>query len=280
MDKSSRRWKKETKMTNKNRPSEPRPIQVVDGVTEPYARFWAWSPRNETEGQDAELKFYGYISEYSWYEDDITPRKFAEDLAKYGAGKPITVRIHSGGGDIFAASAIRSMLTEYEGHITARIEGLCASATVGVAMAADEIKMQDTAYMMIHNPIYSFFWAALNANDMRKFADELDVFKSGILSAYVTRTGMGSDELSDLMDAETWMDAEKAAELGFVDSVITGGKPAEPNQSVTNTLKTAVNTPPALLNVSSAPEPTADADELKKQAERLQEKTSSILQKE
>ncbi|MFK5284140.1 ATP-dependent Clp protease proteolytic subunit, partial [Lacticaseibacillus paracasei] len=68
---------------------------------------------------------------------------------------------------------------------------------------------------MVHNPIYTFFGASLNADEMDKFANELRVFKEGLLNAYETRTGLSREMLSAMLDAETWMTAQKAVELGF-----------------------------------------------------------------
>lgn len=221
------------------------PIRVLQGDAKPFEPFWRVMNADQTGGQP-EISFMGSISEYSWMGDEITPKKFKNDLYEAGKGGPITIRMHSGGGEIFAASAIRSMLLDYPGEVTVCIEGLCASAAVAVALAGNKVQIRDTAYMMIHNPLYSFFMAALDATTMEKFAAELRVFKDGILSAYEARTGLGLDEISSMMDAETWMTASKAVELGFADEVLTGGKPVKVDASAMN----YVNVPSVLLNAA------------------------------
>jgi len=257
------------------------PLRVIKGEAEAHARFWNWVPRNEADEQDAELQFYGYISEFAWYEDDITPAKFAADLAKFGGGKPITVRINSGGGEIYAASAIRAMLTDYEGKVTARIDGLCASAAVMVAFAADEINIQDTAYMMIHRVGYAVLIGWMDADVLIELADHLLKAEEGTLAAYVSRTGLDEEELQAMLKAETWLSAKEAVEKNFADTVIIGGKQSEPNQSVQNALNTCINTPQELLNCSSAaPEPSPADVEKKERAECLRQKVSLILKKE
>ena len=58
----------------------------------------------------------------------MTPKQFAEELAGLGALDEITVRINSGGGDVFAAQAIGNQLEQHPAAVTAKIDGLCASA--------------------------------------------------------------------------------------------------------------------------------------------------------
>jgi ATP-dependent Clp protease protease subunit len=228
---------------------------VADGNAKPYEAFW--TARNAAEtGGEAEIDFVGYISEFSWIGDEITPRKFRDDLYSIGKGAAITIRMHSGGGEIFAASAIRAMLMEYPGKKTVIIEGLCASAAVAIALAGDEVRIYDTAYVMVHNPSYSFFGAQLDAETMDKFSNELRLFKEGILNAYETRTGLARDVLSGLMDAETWMTAQQAVSFGFANSVIDGGKPLKADNTVMN----YANIPAALM-VAAQDESNSDGQE-------------------
>lgn len=245
------------------------PIRVVEGSAQPHARFWNWTPRNESDpASDAEIQFYGSISEYSWWGDEITPRKFAKDLAKYGAGGPITVRIHSGGGDLMAASAIRAMLAGYDGYKTVRIDGLCASAAVAVALAGDEIIIQDSAFMMIHNPGYTLLYGYMDAEYLRAISDDLDKFAESIIKIYARRTGREETEIMEMMAAETWMTADDAVLLGFADEIATGGTLAAVNPSVQNLILNSANPPDVFLNqvvnlaAKPQPAPTAEAESL------------------
>lgn len=221
-----------------------KPIRIVEGSAQPHAKFWNWIPRNET-GSEAEIKFYGYISEYSWWGDEITPAKFAEELSTYGRGEPIQVRIHSGGGDMLAASAIRAMLSDYPGRVTVRIDGLCASAAVAVALAGDRIIIQDSAYMMIHNPGYTMLYGWMDAEYLRATAADLDKFAESILGIYASRTGYARDDIAEMMAAETWMTAQDAVEMGFADEIANGGRPAD-NASIKNLIQCSVNPPDEL----------------------------------
>lgn len=191
--------------------------RVLPGNAKPFERFWRVVDAAESESGEGELWFYGFISEYSWDQDDITPGLMREDLERFG-GKPITLRIHSAGGEVFAASAIRSMLMAYPGHVTAKIEGLCASAATYVAMAADKVLMQDSAFFMIHDP-----WTVAmgGAKEFAQVVKMLKALKKGIVETYQSKTDLDADVLAKMMEDETWMSAQKALELGFVDEVIS-----------------------------------------------------------
>lgn len=180
-------------------------------------KFWEF--KNAAEG-NAELLLYGEISETSWYGDEITPKAFAEDLRALG-GRPLTVRVNSPGGDVFAAHSIYNNLKAYPGYVTIHIDGLAASAATIVTCAGDSVIMAHNALFMIHNPATL---AMGDAADMRRAAELLDTVRGTIISVYQKRTGdrLSEEELIGMMEAETWMGAEDARAYGFVDRV-TGG---------------------------------------------------------
>ena len=99
-------------------------------------KFWQF--RNMAGGS-AELLLYGDIADTSWWGDEVTPKQFAEDLDGLGAVSEIAVRINSGGGDVFAAQAIGNMLERNAAHVTAYIDGVCASAATIVACHCDKV---------------------------------------------------------------------------------------------------------------------------------------------
>ncbi len=223
------------------------PIRCFDGTKKPHEAFWRFRDAVESEGGDPELEFYGYISEYSWYEDDITPGKFKKDLHDRGAGGPITIRLNSGGGDVIAASVIRAILKDYPGKITVKIDGMAASAAVIVAMAGDRVLIQDSAYMMIHDPAVVVWLASLNITTLEGLLSELKTIRNGIVETYAARTGMSVDRLTRMMAAETWMTANEAVTMGFADEVIGGNKAAPAAAiAVTNALRNYANVPASL----------------------------------
>ena len=174
-------------------------------------KFWNWV-KNE-DGRT--LYFDGYIAQDSWFDDDITPRKFKDELNS-GDGD-IAVWLNSPGGDVFAASQIYTMLKEYKGKVTVKIDGLAASAASVIAMAGDEIVMSPVAMMMIHNPATVIFGEAADLQSGIKMLSEV---KESIINAYEQRTGLPRGKISNMMDAETWFSAQKAVELGFADQIL------------------------------------------------------------
>ena len=171
----------------------------------------------EEEAVERVLSLNGTIAEDSWFDDDVTPAMFRDELMS-GNGD-ITVWINSPGGDCVAAAQIYNMLSEYPGKVTVKIDGLAASAASVIAMAGNEVYMSPVSMMMIHNPATIAFG---DHNEMEKAIELLDAVKESIINAYVIKTGLSRAKLSHLMDAETWMDANKAVELGFADSILYG----------------------------------------------------------
>ena len=183
-------------------------------------KFWNW--KNQTGGEPSEeriLELYGTIAEESWFDDDVTPAMFRAEL--FAGSGPVTVWINSPGGDCIAASQIYTMLMDYKGDVTVKIDGIAASAASVVAMAGTKVLMAPTALMMIHNPATMAFG---DHADMEKAIDMLSEVKESIINAYEIRTGLSHAQLSHMMDGTTWMNAKKAIELGFADGILTDGK--------------------------------------------------------
>ena len=173
----------------------------------------------EPETQERVLEIYGTIAEESWFDDDITPAMFREEL--FSGNGPVTVWINSPGGDCIAASQIYTMLMDYKGDVTVKIDGIAASAASVIAMAGTKVLMSPTAMMMIHNPATI---AMGDHEDMQKAIEMLDEVKESIINAYEIKSGQSRAKISHLMDAETWMNANKAVELGFADGVLEDEK--------------------------------------------------------
>ena len=175
--------------------------------------FWNWV-RNE-DGTRI-LTIDGVIAEESWFDDDVTPKLFREQL-NAGHGD-IMIYINSPGGDCIAASQIYTMLLEYKGNVTVKIDGIAASAASVIAMAGTEVLMAPTSLLMLHNPLTV---AIGDSEEMQKAIAMLDEVKESIISAYELKTGMSRLKISNLMDAETWMNSKKAIELGLADGILT-----------------------------------------------------------
>ena len=174
-------------------------------------KFWNFT----SSGEENVLRIDGYIAETSWFEDDVTPKKFKAELAKISGD--LTIWINSGGGDCFAASQIYTMLKEHSGKVTVKIDGIAASAASVIAMSGAEVLMSPTSLLMIHNPASMIFGEVA---DLEQGIEMLSEVKESIINSYELKTGLSRKELSKMMDAETWMSAKKAVELGFADGML------------------------------------------------------------
>ena len=132
-----------------------------------------------------------------------------------------------------AAAQIYNMLSNYKGKVTVKIDGIAASAASVIAMAGDTVLVSPVSMLMIHNPA-TMAWG--DHAEMQKAMDMLSEVKESIINAYVLKTGLSRPKLSHLMDAETWMDANKAVELGFADDIMAWAKtgPEEDGEGDTN----------------------------------------------
>ena len=182
-------------------------------------KFWNWI-RDDTGGRV--LRLDGLIDEDDFWGDSITPKAFREELMSDEGD--ITVWINSPGGNVWAAAEIYTMLKDYAGDVTVKIDAIAASAASVVAMAGDRVLMSPVAMLMIHDP---YTVAMGNARDMEKAIDTLNEVKESIINAYAAKSGMRRSRIAGMMSDETWMNAKKAVELGFADEVMYAGEEPE-----------------------------------------------------
>lgn len=195
--------------------------------------FWNFTRDDDTGNGTIQLDGE-IVTENDWWSSggQVVARSFRNRLATC---KDITVYINSPGGDVFAGAELYTALREYtQGKVTVKVTGIAASAASLVAMAGDEVLMSPVAYMMIHNP---WSMTAGNSADHRKEADVLDEITEGLLAAYTAKTGRSRDEIAAMLDAETYMSAQKCVDLGFADGILyqedgDGEKEKQPAASV------------------------------------------------
>lgn len=197
-------------------------------------KFWKWS-KNEVTGEKI-LRLDGVISEESWLGDEVTPKNFRDELNSCDGD--IEIYINSPGGDVFAASQIYTMLMEHKGNVAVKIDGLAASAASVIAMAGTTTAMSPTSNMMIHNP---FTIQLGDADEMRACAEFLDEIKESIINAYELKTNLPRKKISELMTAETWMNAKKALELGFCDKILFSENETEISNAIIFSPQTVQN---------------------------------------
>lgn len=178
-------------------------------------KFWNWIRDESVPREPRTLFLSGEISDETWWGDETTPQMFREELES-GSGD-IAVWINSPGGDVFAAAQIYNMLRDYKGNVTVKIDGLAASAASVIAMAGDQVTISPVGMLMIHDPM---MMAIGNTRDMEQAIHVLDEVKESIINAYAAKSKLSHKKISELMANETWMNAKKAKELGFVDEIL------------------------------------------------------------
>lgn len=166
------------------------------------------------EATEVDVDVYDVIGDF-WGEG-VPARSVLAKLRVAKNASQINVRINSGGGDAYDGIAIYNLLVAHKAKVVVDIDGLAASAASLIAMAGDEIRMSESALMMIHNP---WTFTIGDAADLREKADQLDKLRDALANAYIQRSGLPREKVIELLDAETWFNADEAVELGFATHV-------------------------------------------------------------
>lgn len=177
-----------------------------------------WKVVNKANGKNAEILIYGNIvDKRDWRNDGTAPDGFAEDLRQLN-GCPLTLRINSSGGSVFAAHAIHNLIKSYAGPVTAVIDGIAASAATIIALAAGKVVMPSNSMMMIHDPMIGLN-GYHNEEDLEDYLNALKKIKESIVSAYLGRSKLSAEALSKMMKASTWLSAKECLDMGFADEI-------------------------------------------------------------
>ena len=229
--------------------------------------------RNQTEDK-AELYFYGdIVSDWwgAWQDEDQYPDAI-KDFLKEVEGKDLDIFINSGGGSVFAGLAIYNMLKRHKGYKTVYVDGMAASISSVIALAGDRIIIPSNAFMMIHKPWFGL-WGGYNEDELRKMADDLDAIEKGIMNVYKEnlKEGVSIDTIQELVNEETWLNGEEAAEY-FNIEVGEENKAAACTSDYFNSYK---NVPAELLKKSSN-----DNKNLEKKLDHIINKIEKLEKKE
>ena len=183
-------------------------------------KFWSWI---KDDGGGRVLRLEGPIDEESIWSDGVTPKQFREEL--YAEDGDVTIWINSPGGNVFAAAEVYTMIRDYPGTVTVKIDAIAASAASVVAMAGERVMMSPVAMIMVPDPMTI---AMGNARAMEKAITTLNEVKESIINAYVAKTGLSRNKVAKLMTDETWLNAKKAVERGFAEEIMFAEKKNEP----------------------------------------------------
>jgi ATP-dependent Clp protease protease subunit len=188
-----------------------------------FQSFWNLAP-DATRPGILNMYVYGRITSSSHWlfgsDTDVVTSRFVKDLRNYPDVKRINVYINSPGGDVFAAAAIKNQLKAHPAEVHSYIDGLGASAAVGLAMGADVVHMSRSALIMVHNPSTQ---VQGEAKDLEKGVEVLQKVKTTIVAIYQEKTGLPEEKLANLMDEESWLTADEALSLGFIDKINEDG---------------------------------------------------------
>lgn len=171
------------------------------------------------DGTTADLDIYGDISSCWWDDDAMSAPKLSKQLDELGDVSQINVHINSYGGEVAEGLAIYSALRRHKARVRTTCDGFACSIASVIFMAGDERLMSDASLLMIHNA-WTSAWG-VNAADLRKLADDMDAITSASKSAYMARVSITEDELTELMDAETWISPADAVDMGFATAIET-----------------------------------------------------------
>lgn len=236
---------------------------------------------NVIGNDETEIQIYDEIAaekSYDWWTgkegNEVTAKDFKAQLDAVNTPN-ILISMNSGGGDVFTANAIIAAINDVidKGKkVRCVINGVCASAAVGIARTCPNVQIENGAYMMIHNPM-AVMWGYYDATQLESTKGFLETIKEGIVDIYESKTNLKRTKIKNLMDAETWMTAKQAVEYGFADEVLHDKQDSE----VVNCMKVAV-----INSIKEIPETiklVLNKEEMKGAGEEMEIKTLDDLKK-
>lgn len=178
----------------------------------------------------------------------INARQFADELAALGNVRQINLHIHSPGGNVLEGLAMYNLLKNHPAQKIVTIDGIACSMASVIAMTGDRVLMPENAMMMIHKPQGI---AGGDANDIRGYADLLDKLEKTLIPAYAAKTGKSEEELSAMLEAETWMNGKECVEHGFADELLA---PVKAMAKLESKRIEVMNMPENIKNMIIAPQ--------------------------
>lgn len=176
----------------------------------------------ETSAEQADVFIYGDITSWEWADADISSYTLSKRLAELDpAVRQINVYINSYGGEVAEGLAIHNQLARHSAKVRTVCDGFACSAASVVFMAGDERIMNPASLLMIHN---AWSYAAGNAKELRKAADDLETISNAAAQAYKSKINIDDAKLAELLDNESWIAPADAVEMGFATGVAAEDK--------------------------------------------------------
>lgn len=206
-----------------------------------------WYNIQALANSEAEIYIYDYIGYYG-----VSAKDFARDLKALGDVSKIKLHINSPGGSVFEGTAIYNLLKDHKATIETWIDGVAASMGSVIALAGDTVHIAENAYYMVHNPSAAAFG---DERAMDKTKALLSKVKQTMVALYMGRTGMSAEEISEVMNEETWYVGQEAVDAGFAtDTTEAIEMAASYGPDLLNQFK---HTPEAILQLVTEPQQPA-----------------------
>jgi len=203
------------------------------------------------------------------YWGGISPEAFIKTLNDIKSDT-VHVRYNSPGGDVFAARAMEQSIKDHPSHIVSHVDGYAASAASYMALAGDEVIINESGFFMIHK---AWTFAYGNSDDLLKTAELLDQIDGTLINTYEKATGQNSEDIEQWMKEETWIGGAQAVELGFADSIAEEKPKAQAKAwdlSAYEHAPAVENKPEPIPEEPPAPEEKTDLDALLRNLEYIE----------
>lgn len=221
-------------------------------------QYFQFKKQSDSKG---EIYIYGDIVSEEWFDNDVSAPNFIKSLDELENVSEIDVHINSAGGNVFEGHAIYNMLKMHKAKINIYIDALAASIASVIAMSGDTIFMHKNSFLMIHN---SWIMTVGNAKELRETAELLEKTDKASNTAYLDKaTNLSEEELNQMLEAETWLNADEALEKGFIDEIL---EPNEIAASISNDFYKKYRNIPNQIKASTVETPKEFSNEQEKEA--------------
>lgn len=218
-----------------------------------------YSLYQDIENKTADIYIYGDITSWPWIESDVSSYTLSKELQELDESiEHINVYINSYGGEVAEGLAIYNALKRHKAKVTTYVDGFACSIASVIFAAGDERIMTDTSLLMIHN---AWTWAAGNANELRKQAEDLEKITQASINAYMDIVNISENELKEMMDEETWINGDEAFEMGFATKLIEVEEKEVATQSIRKSLMQKITKKPERIPVANV---KVDKEEIEK----------------
>lgn len=201
-----------------------------------------YSLYQNTDTKTVDIYIYGDITSWEWSESDVSSYTLSRELQSLGEEiECINVYINSYGGEVSEGIAIHNMLKRHKAKVTTYIDSFACSIATVIFAAGNERIVYNTSLGFYHN---AWTYKAGNANELRKEADDLEKITQSSINAYMDCVNINEEKLKEILDGETWLNANEMLNMGFATKVIKAEEVNNVSQSARKSLMQKISEPP------------------------------------